>query len=87
MISLFPQFILTFINTAHLEQIIALYTFGQFQYCYGSYTGATNYLCHFHPDNDLNNFAHLSKLASDILTGRWPMGGGLRRAQHPHWSH
>ncbi|KIM49934.1 hypothetical protein M413DRAFT_439055 [Hebeloma cylindrosporum] len=57
-----------------LEQITALYTFGQFQYSYGNYTGAADYLYHFRvlsTDNDLNNSAHWGKLASDILTGRW----------------
>ena len=57
-----------------LEQITAIYNFGQFQYSYGNYTGAADYLYHFRvlsTDNDLNNSAHWGKLASDILTGRW----------------
>ncbi|KAH9480893.1 Eukaryotic translation initiation factor 3 subunit E [Psilocybe cubensis] len=57
-----------------LEQITALYNFGQFQYSYGNYSGAADYLYHFRvlsTDNDLNTSAHWGKLASDILTGRW----------------
>lgn len=57
-----------------LEQITALYNFGQFQYTYGNYSGAADYLYHFRvlsTDNDLNTSAHWGKLASDILTGRW----------------
>ena len=57
-----------------LEQITALYNFGQFQYTYGNYTGAADYLYHFRvlsTDNDLNTSAHWGKLASDILTGKW----------------
>ena len=54
--------------------------FGHFQYMYGNYSGAADYLYHFRvlsPDNDLNTSAHWGKLASDILTGKW-----TRRAQH-----
>ena len=57
-----------------LEQITALYAFGQFQYSYGNYSGAADYLYHFRvlsTDNDLNTSAHWGKLASDILTGKW----------------
>ena len=57
-----------------LEQITALYHFGQFQYSYGNYSGAADYLYHFRvlsTDNDLNLSAHWGKLASDILTGKW----------------
>ncbi|KAG6831367.1 hypothetical protein H0H87_005378 [Tephrocybe sp. NHM501043] len=57
-----------------LDQITALYNFGQFQYSYGNYSGAADYLYHFRvlsTDNDLNTSAHWGKLASDILTGRW----------------
>lgn len=57
-----------------LEQITALYTFGKFQYSYGNYSGAADYLYHFRvlsTDNDLNVSAHWGKLASDILVGRW----------------
>lgn len=57
-----------------LEQINALYTFGQFQYSYGNYSGAADYLYHFRvlsTDNDLNISAHWGKLACDILTGKW----------------
>ncbi|EDR09676.1 uncharacterized protein LACBIDRAFT_293911 [Laccaria bicolor S238N-H82] len=57
-----------------LEQITALYNFGQFQYSYGNYSGAADYLYHFRvlsTDNDLNTSAHWGKLASDILTGKW----------------
>jgi translation initiation factor 3 subunit E len=51
-----------------------LYNFGQFQYTYGNYSGAADYLYHFRvlsTDHDLNTSAHWGKLASDILTGRW----------------
>lgn len=57
-----------------LEQITALYNFGQFQYTYGNYSGAADYLYHFRvlsTDTDLNTSAHWGKLASDILTGKW----------------
>jgi translation initiation factor 3 subunit E len=57
-----------------LEQITALYNFGQFQYTYGNYSGAADYLYHFRvlsTDNELNTSAHWGKLASDILTGKW----------------
>ncbi|KJA24411.1 hypothetical protein HYPSUDRAFT_38862 [Hypholoma sublateritium FD-334 SS-4] len=57
-----------------LDQITALYNFGQFQYSYGNYTGAADYLYHFRvlsTDAELNTSAHWGKLASDILTGRW----------------
>ncbi|KAG6840831.1 hypothetical protein C0991_004054 [Blastosporella zonata] len=57
-----------------LDQITALYNFGKFQYSYGNYSGAADYLYHFRvlsTDNDLNTSAHWGKLASDILTGRW----------------
>ncbi|TCD65957.1 eukaryotic translation initiation factor 3 subunit E [Steccherinum ochraceum] len=57
-----------------LEQITALYNFGQFQYTYGNYSGAADYLYHFRvlsTDTDLNISAHWGKLASDILTGKW----------------
>ncbi|KAA1475610.1 eukaryotic translation initiation factor 3 subunit 6 [Dentipellis sp. KUC8613] len=57
-----------------LEQITALYNFGQFQYTYGNYSGAADYLYHFRvlsTDSDLNTSAHWGKLASDILTGKW----------------
>lgn len=57
-----------------LEQINALYNFGQFQYTYGNYSGAADYLYHFRvlsTDPDLNISAHWGKLASDILTGKW----------------
>ncbi|KAJ2929144.1 hypothetical protein H1R20_g7946, partial [Candolleomyces eurysporus] len=58
----------------NLEQITALYNFGKFQYSYGSYGGAAEYLYHFRvlsTDTELNTSAHWGKLASDILTGRW----------------
>jgi translation initiation factor 3 subunit E len=57
-----------------LEQITALYNFGQFQYTYGNYSGAADYLYHFRvlsTDTELNTSAHWGKLASDILTGKW----------------
>ncbi|KAF7981184.1 hypothetical protein HWV62_34493 [Athelia sp. TMB] len=56
------------------SQITALYTFGQFQYTYGNYSGAADYLYHFRvlsTDTDLLTSAHWGKLASDILTGKW----------------
>lgn len=40
-----------------LEQIAALYHFGQFHYSFGSYSGASDYLYHFRvlsTDADLN---------------------------------
>ncbi|KAJ3833713.1 eukaryotic translation initiation factor 3 subunit 6 [Lentinula raphanica] len=57
-----------------LEQITALYNFGKFQYSYGNYSGAADYLYHFRvlsTDPDLTISAHWGKLASDILTGKW----------------
>jgi len=57
-----------------LEQITALYNFGKFQYTYGNYSGAADYLYHFRvlsTDTDLNTSAHWGKFASDILTGKW----------------
>lgn len=57
-----------------LEHISALYTFGQFQYTYGNYSGAADYLYHFRilsTDADLNLSAHWGKLACDILSGNW----------------
>ncbi|EIN13074.1 eukaryotic translation initiation factor 3 subunit 6 [Punctularia strigosozonata HHB-11173 SS5] len=57
-----------------LEQIAALYHFGQFQFTYGNYSGAADYLYHFRilsTDTDLNTSAHWGKLASDILSGKW----------------
>ena len=57
-----------------LEQINALYNFGQFQYTYGNYSGAADYLYHFRilsTDPDLTISAHWGKLACDILTGKW----------------
>ncbi|KZP07696.1 eukaryotic translation initiation factor 3, subunit 6 [Athelia psychrophila] len=55
-------------------QITALYAFGQFQFTYGNYSGAANYLYHFRvlsTDANLLVSAHWGKLASDILTGKW----------------
>lgn len=57
-----------------LEQINALYNFGQFQYTYGNYSGAADYLYHFRilsTDPDMTVSAHWGKLACDILTGKW----------------
>jgi len=57
-----------------LEQITALYNFGQFQYSSGNYSGAADYLYHFcilATDPDLTTSAHWGKLASDTLTGKW----------------
>ena len=59
-----------------LEHITALYNFGKFQYTYGNYSGAADYLYHFRvlsTDTDLNTSAHWGKLASDVLTGKWDM--------------
>ncbi|KAK7062573.1 eukaryotic translation initiation factor 3 subunit E [Paramarasmius palmivorus] len=57
-----------------LDQITALYNFGKFQYSYGNYSGAADYLYHFRvlsTDADLLISAHWGKLACDILTGKW----------------
>ncbi|KAG8758871.1 eukaryotic translation initiation factor 3 subunit E [Serendipita sp. 396] len=57
-----------------IEHISALYTFGQFQYTHGDYSGAADYLYHFRilsTDSDLNISAHWGKLACDILSGQW----------------
>ncbi|KAF5347211.1 hypothetical protein D9758_011043 [Tetrapyrgos nigripes] len=57
-----------------LEHINALYNFGKFQYSYGNYSGAADYLYHFRvlsTDADLTISSHWGKLASDILTGKW----------------
>ena len=57
-----------------LEQITALYNFGQFQFSYGNYSGAADYLYHFRvlsTDVDRTTLAHWGKLAFDILTGNW----------------
>ncbi|KAJ8082514.1 eukaryotic translation initiation factor 3 subunit E [Marasmius tenuissimus] len=57
-----------------LDQITALYNFGKFQYSYGNYSGAADYLYHFRvlsTDTDLNMSAHWGKLACDILSGKW----------------
>ncbi|KIL62669.1 hypothetical protein M378DRAFT_12727 [Amanita muscaria Koide BX008] len=57
-----------------LEQITALYNFGQFQFSNGNYTSAADYLYHFRvlsTDVDRTTSAHWGKLASDILTGNW----------------
>jgi translation initiation factor 3 subunit E len=64
----------SYLDQVTLEQITALYNFGQFQYSYGNYSGAADYLYHFRvlsTDNDLNTSASWGKLASDILTGKW----------------
>ncbi|KDQ20948.1 hypothetical protein BOTBODRAFT_26961 [Botryobasidium botryosum FD-172 SS1] len=57
-----------------LDQITALYNFGQFQYTYGNYSGAADYLYHFRilsTSPQLLLSAHWGKFASDILTGKW----------------
>ncbi|KAJ3735871.1 eukaryotic translation initiation factor 3 subunit 6 [Lentinula guzmanii] len=57
-----------------LDQITALYNYGKFQYSYGNYSGAADYLYHFRvlsTDPDLTISAQWGKLASDILTGKW----------------
>ena len=56
------------------ESILTLYHYGQFQYTYGDYAGASQYLYHFlvlSTDPDLNLSAHWGKLSSDILSGSW----------------
>ena len=65
---------LTLLPQLTLDQITALYNFGQFQYSYGNYSGAADYLYHFRvlsTDTELTTSAHWGKLASDILTGKW----------------
>jgi translation initiation factor 3 subunit E len=57
-----------------LEQINALYHFGQYQYTLGAYGEAANFLYHFlifSPSFDLSLSAHWGKLASNILSGQW----------------
>lgn len=57
-----------------LEQINALYHFGQLQYSLGSYADAANFLYHFlifSPSSELNMSAHWGKLAANILSGEW----------------
>jgi translation initiation factor 3 subunit E len=57
-----------------VEQINALYHFGQYQYSLGAYADAANLLYHFlifSPSVELNMSAHWGKLASNILTGEW----------------
>ncbi|EJD45672.1 eukaryotic translation initiation factor 3, subunit 6 [Auricularia subglabra TFB-10046 SS5] len=57
-----------------LDQIAALYNFGQFQYTYGNYSGAADYLYHFRvlsTDPEKLMSAHWGKLASDTLSGKW----------------
>ncbi|EJT98808.1 eukaryotic translation initiation factor 3 subunit 6 [Dacryopinax primogenitus] len=66
---------LTYLREKHNlmpEQINALYHFGQFQYTYGNYSGAAQFLYHFlvlSTDPELNLSAQWGKLASDILSG------------------
>ncbi|WVF67736.1 eukaryotic translation initiation factor 3 subunit E [Kwoniella sp. CBS 6097] len=57
-----------------IDQINALYHFGQYQYTLGAYEPAANFLYHFlifSPSVDLNISAHWGKLAANILTGEW----------------
>ncbi|KAG8888628.1 eukaryotic translation initiation factor 3 subunit E [Tulasnella sp. 332] len=57
-----------------VDQITALYNFGQFQYTYGNYTGAADYLYHFRilsTSNALLLSSQWGKTASDILSGKW----------------
>jgi translation initiation factor 3 subunit E len=57
-----------------VDQINALYHYGQYQYTYGDYSGAASYLYHFlilSPSQHLNLSAHWGKLASNILSGSW----------------
>jgi translation initiation factor 3 subunit E len=56
------------------DSILSLYHFGQYQFTYGDYEGASQYLYHFlvlSTDPDLNLSAHWGKLAADILSGSW----------------
>ena len=58
----------------NLDQINALYHFGQYQYSLGDYAGAANFLYHFlllSNSYDMNTSAHWGKLASNILSGEW----------------
>ena len=63
-----------------------LYNFGKFWCTYGNYSGAVDYLYHFRmlsTDVDLNTSAHLGKLVSDILTGKWDVAQHASRdARH-----
>ncbi|KIY66765.1 eukaryotic translation initiation factor 3, subunit 6 [Cylindrobasidium torrendii FP15055 ss-10] len=89
------QYLKEHYNVTH-EQINALYTFGKFQFSYGNYSGAADYLYHFRvlsTDNELNLSAHWGKLASDILIGRWDIAleelNSLREvidSRQPHMS-
>ncbi|WWC98263.1 eukaryotic translation initiation factor 3 subunit E [Kwoniella sp. B9012] len=57
-----------------IDQINALYHFGQYQYTLGAYAPAANFLYHFlifSPSLDLNISAHWGKLSSNILSGEW----------------
>ncbi|WVQ86146.1 eukaryotic translation initiation factor 3 subunit E [Cryptococcus sp. DSM 104549] len=57
-----------------VDQINALYHFGQYQYTLGDYGSAGNLLYHFlilSPSYDLNISAQWGKLASNILNGEW----------------
>ncbi|WWC65295.1 eukaryotic translation initiation factor 3 subunit E [Kwoniella dejecticola CBS 10117] len=58
----------------NIDQINALYHFGQYQYTLGAYAPAANFLYHFlifSPSLDLNISAHWGKLSSNILSGEW----------------
>nr|ODN96774.1 eukaryotic translation initiation factor 3 subunit E [Cryptococcus depauperatus CBS 7855] len=57
-----------------IDQVNALYHFGQFQYSLGDYGSAANLLYHFlilSPSPELNISAQWGKLASNILDGDW----------------
>ena len=57
-----------------LDQINALYHFGQYQYTLGAYAPAANFLYHFlifSSSYDLAISAQWGKLASNILTAEW----------------
>ncbi|WWD20809.1 eukaryotic translation initiation factor 3 subunit E [Kwoniella shandongensis] len=57
-----------------IDQINALYHFGQYQYTLGAYGPAANLLYHFlllSPSHELNISAHWGKLASNIFNGEW----------------
>jgi translation initiation factor 3 subunit E len=57
-----------------MDDVEALYHFGQCQYSLGQYATAANFLYHFlifSPSFELNLSAHWGKLASNILSGDW----------------
>lgn len=64
----------TYVLQIDIDQINALYHFGQYQYSLGDYGSAGNLLYHFlilSPSYELNISAQWGKLASNILNGEW----------------